>query len=87
MHTIGNQLVPELLLKLSDTLHIQCRYIEHVHEGVSCKKILFFYQNGCFSNLAILYDMCIDSAYMRGYQLVPELLLKQFDTLPTQYTQ
>ena len=35
------QLVPELLLKLSDTLHIQYRYIEHVHEEVSCKKLLF----------------------------------------------
>ena len=42
-HTRGSQLVPELLLKLSDTLHIQYRYIEHVHEEVSCKKkkILF----------------------------------------------
>ena len=28
------------------------------------KKILFtFFQNGCLFNLAILYDMCIDSAY------------------------
>ena len=27
MHIRGNQLVPELLLKLSDTLHIQYRYI------------------------------------------------------------
>ena len=38
MHTRGSQLVPEL----SDTLHIQYRYIEHVHEDVheelSCKK-------------------------------------------------
>ena len=32
MHTRGNQLVPELLLKLSDTLHIQYRCTEHVHE-------------------------------------------------------
>ena len=36
MHIQGNQLVPELLLKLSDTLHVQFRYIEHVHEEVSC---------------------------------------------------
>ena len=33
--------IPELLLKLSDTLHIQYRYIEHVHEEVSGKKLLF----------------------------------------------
>ena len=38
------------------------RYIEHVHEEVSCKKSTFC-QNDCFSNLAILYDTCIDSAY------------------------
>ena len=33
--------IPELLLKLSDTLHIQYRYIEHVNEEVSGKKLLF----------------------------------------------
>ena len=38
MHTRGSQLVPELLLKLSGTLHIQYRYTEHVHEEMSCKK-------------------------------------------------
>ena len=38
MDTGGSELVPELLLKLSDTLHIQYRYIEHVHEEMSCKK-------------------------------------------------
>ena len=37
----GSQLVPELLLKLSDTLHIQYRYIEHVHEEVSFQKNYF----------------------------------------------
>ena len=30
----GNQLVPERLLKPSDTLHTQCRHIEHLHEEV-----------------------------------------------------
>ena len=42
MHVIrGSQLVPEFSLKLSDTWHIQYGYIEHMHEEVSCKKILF----------------------------------------------
>ena len=41
MHIRGSQLVPELLLKLSDTFHIQYRYSEHVHEEVPCKKNLF----------------------------------------------
>ena len=39
MHTWGSQLVPELLLKLSDTLHIQYSYTEHVHEECHAKKI------------------------------------------------
>ena len=33
-----NQPTPELLLKLSDTVHSQHRYTEHVHEEVSCQK-------------------------------------------------
>ena len=33
-------------------------------------------------NLAILYDMIV---HMRGIQLVPQLVPKQFSTLPTQY--
>ena len=61
MHTRGSQLVPELLLKLSDTLHIQYRYIEHVHEEVSCKKKYLLAKWLLIYNLAILYDMCIDS--------------------------
>ena len=63
LHTRGSQLVPELLLKLSVTLHIQYRYSEHVHEEVSCKKIPFR-KLLLIYNLAILYDMCIDSAYL-----------------------
>ena len=54
MHVQGNQLVQELLLKVSDTLHQQYRYIEHVHEEMSCQTL-----NNCFSNLAILYGICI----------------------------
>ena len=63
MHTQGSQLVPKLLLKLSVTLHIQYRYIEHVHEEVSCKKKYLLAKWLLIYNLAILYDMCIDSAY------------------------
>ena len=45
VHIQGNQLVPELLLKLSDPLRKQSRCIEHVHN--------------CLSNLAILCGLCI----------------------------
>ena len=59
-----NQLVPELLLKLSDTLHKQYRYIEHLHEELSCPK-KYFWQSDCLSNLAILYGFCIlDSRFL-----------------------
>ena len=34
VHAGGNQLVPELLLKPSCTLHTECRHIEHLHEEV-----------------------------------------------------
>ena len=34
VHAHGNQLVPELLLKPSDTLHAQCSHSEHLHEEV-----------------------------------------------------
>ena len=63
MQTWASQLVPELLLKLSDTLHMQYRYIEHVHEGMSCKKKYLLATWLLIYNLGILYDMCIDSAY------------------------
>ena len=61
MHTWGNQLVT---VKLSDTLHIQYRYNEPVHEEVSRQKN-FFWQSDCFANLAILYGLCIlDSSFL-----------------------
>ena len=58
MHIQGNTLVPELLLKVSDTSHQQYRYIEHVHEEVPCQNFVCLLSN-CFSNLAILYGLCI----------------------------
>ena len=33
-HTRANQLVPQLFMEQFDTLPIQCRHIEHMHEGV-----------------------------------------------------
>ena len=52
VHARGNQLVPEFLLKPSDTLHTQCRHIEHLHEEVWCHKNIFW-QNDSVLNLAI----------------------------------
>ena len=38
VHTQADQLLPQLLMEQFDTLHIQCRRIEHMHEGVWLKK-------------------------------------------------
>ena len=35
---MANQLLPQLLMEQFDTLPIQCRHIEHMHEGVWFRK-------------------------------------------------
>ena len=39
-HTWADQLLPQLLMEQFDSLPIQCRHIEHMHEGVWFRKIL-----------------------------------------------
>ena len=41
VHTRADQLLPQLVMKQLDTFPIQCRHIEHMHEGVWLKKIVF----------------------------------------------
>ena len=36
--TRADQLLPQLLMEQFDTLPIQCRHIEHMHEGVWFRK-------------------------------------------------
>ena len=38
----ADQLLPQLLVEQFDTLPIQCRHIEHMHEGVWFRKKFFF---------------------------------------------
>ena len=40
-HTRADQLLPQLLMEQFDTIPIQCRHIEHMHEGVWFRKIFF----------------------------------------------
>ena len=40
-HTRADQLLPQLLMEQFDTLPIQCRPIEHMHEGVCFRKKIF----------------------------------------------
>ena len=37
-HTGANQLLPQLLMEQFDAFLIQCRHIEHMHEGVWFRK-------------------------------------------------
>ena len=37
-HTRADQLLPQLWMEKFDTLPIQCRHIEHMHEGVWFRK-------------------------------------------------
>ena len=67
MHMRGNKLEPQLLLKQSDTLPTQKRYIENLHEDV-------WFQN-YFDKMSALWTaiflftfekglgLCLDSAY------------------------
>ena len=54
----ANQLLPQLLMKQFDTLSIQCRHNEHMHEGV--------YKFCLTKTIIPLYGFCIcmDSAFM-----------------------
>ena len=40
VHTRADQLLPQLLMEQFDTCTIQCRHIEHMHEGVWFRKII-----------------------------------------------
>ena len=59
-HTRADQLLPQLLMEQFDTLPIQCRHIEHMHEGVWFRKNKFWQNDSCenldnFSLIGILY--------------------------------
>ena len=80
----ADQLLPQSLMEQFDTLHIQCRHIEHMHEGVWFRKNNFW-QNDSSDNLdnfslyrAFVYALMVPSW---ADQLLPQLLMEQFDTL------
>ena len=59
-HTRADQLLPQLLMEQFDTLPIQCRHNEHMHEGVWFRKNNFWLNDSCenldqFSLLGLLY--------------------------------
>ena len=86
VHTRADQLLPQLLMEQFDTFPIQCRHIEHMHEGVWFRKNNFL-QNDSDENLdnfspLLLY--CFFYAWivpLWADQLLPQLLMEHFDTL------
>ena len=71
----ANQFLPQLLMEQFDTLPIQCRHIEHMHEGVGFKKIIFdkiSYENlDNFSLIRLLnvHRWCLLNLTVKGFSL------------------
>ena len=86
-HTRADQLLPQLLMDKFDTLPIECRHIEHMHEGVWFRKNNFLQNDSSenldhfFPNKVFVYALMVPSW---ADQLLPQLLMEQFDTLPIQ---
>ena len=59
-----DQLLPQLLMEQLDTLPIQCRHIEHMHEGVWFRKNNFRQNDSCenFDNVSLIRLL-----YMHSY--------------------
>ena len=74
----ADQLLPQLLMKQLDTLLIQCRHIEHIHEGVY-NFLLELRQ--FFPYMAFVYAWIVP---LWADQLLPQLLMEQFNTLSIQ---
>ena len=82
----ADQLLPQLLMEQFDTFPIQCRHIEHMHEGVWFRKNNIWQNDSSenldnFSLIRCLYMQMVPSW---ADQLLPQLLMEQFDTLPIQ---
>ena len=83
----ADQLLPQLLMEQFDTLQIQCRHTEHMHEGVWFRRNNFG-QNDSSENLdnfslLTCFCICIDGAFM-GESTPTTALMELFDTLPIQ---
>ena len=90
MHTRADQFLSQLLIEHFDTLPTQCRHIEHIHEGV-------WFQKSISDKMAAMRTLtffrlvstkrgyaCSMIVYTRADQLLSQLLIEHFDTLPTQ---
>ena len=53
----ANQLLPQLLMEQFDTLLIQCRHFEHIHEGVYNFCLHRFYLNLLFKTKVCWFEL------------------------------
>ena len=82
----ADQLLLQLLMEQFDTLPIQCRHIEHMHEGVwftinNFDKMTTVRLRQLFPYMAFVYAWIVP---LWADQLLPQLLMEQFDTLRIQ---
>ena len=87
----ADQLLPQLLIEQFDTLYKQCRHIEHMHEELWFTKS-YYWQNDSYENFRQFFQVVLQWGYAcsiivhtRADQLLSQLLIEHFDTLPTQY--
>ena len=72
-----------------DTLPRQCRHIEHMHEAFWLKNI-YYCQNDSYENLDNFLPFielgyaCAMIVHSWANQFLPQILMDQFDTMPTQ---
>ena len=63
----ADQLLPQLLMEQFETLPIQFKHIEHMHEGV-CSEIIILDEMTAVRTLTIFpllgFCICIDGAFM-----------------------
>ena len=81
----ADQLRPQILMEQFDTMPIQYRHIEHMHEGVWLKKKTNIFDKTTamrtktiFPYMAFVYALIVPSW---ADQLLPQLLKVQFETL------
>ena len=74
-------------MKQSNTLHTQCRHIEHLYKGVWFKKKNTYLQNDSNGNLPVFNRgyACALMVHTQADQVLPQLLMQQFDSLLSHY--
>ena len=91
VHTRADQLLPQLLMELFDTLYTQCCHIEHMHEGIRLTKTYYGIDKMTFMRTWTIFfrivlnrgysSTCAMIMHTRADQLLSQLLMDSLDTL------